>query len=181
MMAHVFRPALPYIGLPIISTALLVLRAAQLGPLITLQFVMLIILGYITAVFDIKTQIIPNRIILIMLASWVMIITPSLLYNTDAAAGMMVDAIFGFALGGGLFLIVYIISHKELGGGDVKFMAASGLYLGMGRILPAIFFGTVLAALTGLTLILMKKIGRKDTIPLAPFLFAGILITVFVM
>ena len=37
----------------------------------------------------------------------------------------------------------------------------------------------VLAAVTGLILILLRKIGRKDTMPLAPFLFAGILITFF--
>jgi len=58
-------------------------------------------------------------------------------------------------------------------------MAAAGLYLGFSETVPAILYGTVLAALVGLVLILLKKIGRKDTMPLAPFLFAGIIITVF--
>ena len=40
-------------------------------------------------------------------------------------------------------------------------------------------FGTILAALAGLTLIVLKKISRKDKIPLAQFLYVGILITVF--
>jgi len=40
-------------------------------------------------------------------------------------------------------------------------------------------YGTILAALTGLILILLKKLGRKDAMPLAPFIYAGILITVF--
>jgi prepilin signal peptidase PulO-like enzyme (type II secretory pathway) len=66
-----------------------------------------------------------------------------------------------------------------LGGGDVKFMSVAGLYLGFSGTIPVILFGTVIAALTGLVLILLKKINRKDSIPLAPFLFIGIIITVF--
>ena len=77
-----------------------------------------------------------------------------------------------------LFLAVYLVSRKGLGGGDVKFMAASGLYLGV-DVLPAMFYGSVLSAAAGLGLLLAKKIGRRDAIPLAPFLFAGILIVLF--
>jgi prepilin signal peptidase PulO-like enzyme (type II secretory pathway) len=57
-------------------------------------------------------------------------------------------------------------------------MAGAGLYLGFSGIIPSMLYGTVLAALTGLALMLLRKIGRKDTIPLAPFLYVGMLITV---
>ena len=139
----------------------------------------MIIFGCVAAVFDVKTKKIPNNLILAMLSAWLLTITPVLIIDTGAAIRLIKDSALGFAIGGGLFLVVYVISRRGLGGGDVKFMAATGLYVGYGGTLQIVLFGTVLAALTGLALILLKKIGRKDAIPLAPFLFVGILSTVF--
>ena len=148
-------------------------------PFVLLWNELIIIFGYIAAVFDIKTRRISNKLILTMLAVWVITLTPKLFLDTEAAVALLTDSALGLAISGGLFLLVYLISKKGLGGGDVKFMAAAGLYLGFSGSVPAILFGTVLAALTGISLILFKKIGRKDPIPLAPFLYTGILITLF--
>jgi len=144
-----------------------------------LQNELIIVFGYVAAVLDLKTKRIPNGLILAMLVAWVFTMTPMFFLDTGAAVGLLKDSALGFAIGGGLFLLVYMISRKGLGGGDVKFMAVAGLYLGFGGAIPVMLYGTVLAALTGLALILFKKIGRRDAIPLAPFLFAGILMTVF--
>jgi len=104
---------------------------------------------------------------------------PQLFFNTEAVLPVLKNAILGFAVCGGLLLLVYCVSRKGLGGGDVKFMTAAGLYLGFQGVLPAMLYGSVLAALFGIALMLLKKIGRKDSIQLVPFLYAGILITVF--
>jgi len=150
-----------------------------MDPFVMLRYELVIIFGYVAAVLDLKTKRIPNGLVLTMLVAWVLTMTPMLFLDTGAAIGMLKDSALGFVIGGGLFLLVYIVSHKGLGGGDVKFMAVAGLYLGFGGAIPVMLYGTVLAALTGLALILLKKIGRSDAIPLAPFLFAGILLTVF--
>jgi len=147
--------------------------------LFTLIFhVMILIFGGIAAVFDIKTRRIPNKLVLVMLAAWILAVVPKLFLDIDAAVAHMVNSILGFLIGGGLFVLVYLLSRKGLGGGDVKFMAVSGLYIGFGGAISTIFIGSVLAAITGGALILFKKIKRKDPIPLVPFLFAGILVTV---
>ena len=159
--------------------ALLVLYVGKADSFILLSYELLIVFGYIAAISDIKTKTIPNSIVFWMLVAWVIAIAPKLFFDTDTAVRFLVDSTLGFAIGGGLFLLVYIISRKGLGGGDVKYMAGAGLYLGFGKIIPAMLFGTILAAATGLTLIILKKIGRKDKIPLAPFLYIGILIVVF--
>ena len=172
-------PALPYVGIPIIGAALLILRAGQLDPFMVLRYEVLIIIGYVAAIGDMKAKKIPNGLILAMMASWVLIMTPILFFDTDAAIAFLLDSAVGFATGGGMLLLGYLVRRKGLGGGDVKFMAASGLYLGAGGVLSAMFCGTVLASLTGIALILLKRIGRKDTIPLAPFLYAGFIVTVF--
>lgn len=134
----------------------------------------------IAAAFDLKTRRIPNGLILAMLGTWTALLIYTLASNTDAALALLADSALGFAAGGGIFLAVYLISRKGLGGGDVKFMSMAGLYLGLAGTIPAILYGTILAALAGLILILIKKITRKGKMPLAPFLLAGIMATVII-
>jgi len=167
------------IGLPVIMIALLLIKFEDAEPFDLLWRELLIVFGYIAAIIDIKTKRVPNKLVITMLVVWLFIMTAMMLIDIDRAVVFLTDSALGFALSGGVFMTVYLISRKGLGGGDVKFAAASGLYLGVGGILPAIFIGTVLAALIGGILILTKKIKRKDPIPLIPFLFAGMLITIF--
>jgi Flp pilus assembly protein protease CpaA len=173
------KTLLPYTGIPLIGAALILLRAGQADVFLILLYLTLIIFGYFVAIVDIKDKRIPNGLVLAMLSAWVLIMTPKLLLDTGAAVEYLIGSTLGFAIGGGLFFLIYLISRKGLGGGDVKFMAAAGLYLRFDGVLTAMLYGSVFAALTGLTLMMFKKIGRKDMIPLAPFLYAGILIAVF--
>ena len=167
-------------GLIACITAWGIIKAGELSVFHILNFSTLITLSYIAMVFDIKSKRIPNLLVLIMMLGWLLIIVPSLFINTENGIKMLANSIFGLLLAGGLFLLVYFVSRKGLGGGDVKFMAAVGLYLGFSDVLPTILYGTVLAAVTGLILILLKKIDRKGKMPLVPFLFVGIMITLLI-
>jgi len=166
-------------GFLVIFFVWLIAFTGELSTFSLLRFALLIILSYIAMVIDISTKRIPNVLVLIMVSGWLLLIIPMISYDTSNGLRLFADSIYGFLTGGGLFLLVYIISRKGLGGGDVKFMAAVGLYLGFAEILPAILYGTVFAAITGLILIVFKKMERKGTIPLVPFLFTGIMITIF--
>lgn len=105
-----------------------------------------------------------------------LIIVPQLLYHTEETILLMLDGLAGFLSGGLVFLVVYLVSRKGLGGGDVKLMAVSGLYLGFERTLVTMLYGSVLAALVGCVLIVARRIGKKDPIPLAPFLLVGMVL-----
>ena len=169
---------MPYAGLPVIVITLLLMCLGRMESFVLFRYEMIIVFGYVAAILDLRMKRIPNSLVLAMFTVWVFIITPALFIDIGAAVTFLKDSALGFFIGGGLFLLVYIISRKGLGGGDVKFIAAAGMYLGFDGVVQTILFGTVLAALTGLSLVLLKKIGRKDSIPLAPFLFIGILTTV---
>jgi len=173
------RVALYCAGLIILMSAWIAMRATELSALSLLKLTLLIIFSYIAMVIDIHTKQIPNKLIIVMFALWLLLIMPLTLYDTETGLRVLKDSLLGLFAGGGLFLLVYLLHRKGLGGGDVKFMAAVGLYLGFANTLPAILYGTVLAALFGLVLLLVRKIGSKDTIPLAPFMFVGIMITLF--
>ena len=166
-------------GFFIIMFVWLVVVASTLSAFSLIRTALLIFLSYIAMVFDINTKRIPNMLVIVMIAVWLMLIVPMLFLDIENGIRLLADSLYGLMIGGGLFLLVYLLSRKGLGGGDVKFMAAAGLYLGFAETVPVILYGTVLAAVVGLVLILLKKINRKDAMPLAPFLFIGIMITVF--
>ena len=135
----------------------------------------------IATVFDIKKRQIPNKLILCMFGTWLIILCVMLSIDISRAVMILIDSGLGLLIGGGIFMSVYLISKNGLGGGDVKFMAAAGLFLGLGSTLTSILLGSTLAAITGIALIIFKKITRKDKMPLAPFLLIGILTTVFLV
>jgi len=156
----------------------LVIYARELTAFYLLRLALVITFSYIAMLFDIRQKCIPNKLVLSMLIAWSLLITQNLFSDIQTGVLLLADGVLGLLIGGGVFMTVYLLYRKGLGGGDVKFMAAAGLYLGFSNTIPAILYGTILAALTGLTLIVLGKITRKDTMPLAPFLFIGIMITV---
>lgn len=79
----------------------------------------------------------------------------------------------GSLLGGGIFLMVYLVTGKRgIGGGDIKLMAAAGLVLGVSKIFPALFLGCILAVLVQLPLKWFWK--KNSTFALGPYLVVGI-------
>ena len=125
---------------------------------------------------DCAEKIIPNRTLAVLAA------IRGILLAAEAAAGRGLrapglGALYGCMLGGGMFLVLYIVSRRGVGAGDVKLMAVAGLYLGE-QIIKASVLSLGLAAAWGLVRFLTGKTGWKQGIPFAPFAAAGILLTV---
>ncbi len=94
------------------------------------------------------------------------------------------DAILGALIGGGAILfIVYvgplIFKQEAMGRGDVELMAMIGAFLGWKLALLTIFFGSMIGAVVGTILIILKKTTLKSYIPFGPFLCMGALIALF--
>ena len=85
----------------------------------------------------------------------------------------IVSMLAGALAGGGLLLLLAVISRGGMGGGDVKFAFALGFWLGWQGVLLALFIGFVLGGLGSALLILLRLRGRKDFIPFGPFIAAG--------
>jgi leader peptidase (prepilin peptidase)/N-methyltransferase len=91
------------------------------------------------------------------------------------------NALLGVGLGGGLFLLmavlsVVILTREGRGGGDIKLIAMLGAFLGWQAVLVTIFLAAVLGAGVGLTLILIRRKGRREPLPFGPFLALGALL-----
>lgn len=170
------KKILPWAVLVALEGLLVLTKYRQLQGAELLLEAVLLLFGCLAAWGDLREQRIPNQLLAAMLGAWVLIIVPQLLYHTEETILLMLDGLAGFLSGGLVFLVVYLVSRKGLGGGDVKLMAVSGLYLGFERTLVTMLYGSVLAALVGCVLIVARRIGKKDPIPLAPFLLVGMVL-----
>ena len=72
-------------------------------------------------------------------------------------------------IGGGIFLLLAIISSGSLGGGDVKLIAALGLWLGCMKLLNVVLIGTVSGGLAAVLMILTKKKSRGSYFAYGPY------------
>ncbi len=176
-----WRKLLPYMGIPALMAILLVTRLGKTEPVALLLRGVLLVLGYVAAVLDYREKRVPNRLVGLLLLAWILVIVPQLFFRTELAISLILAGIVGAAVAGILFLTVYLVSRKGLGGGDVKLMTVCGLYLGLDGVLSAMLCGCLLAALAGGGMILLKKLGPRDTIPLVPFLYVGIALNILIL
>jgi len=170
-----------YIFLPVFYILFYLLRHIERIDLYFIQCYILIFFMAVIAIVDFEHKKIPNTVLIYMLAAWILSLIPQIALDFNAGVSLLAASLLGALTGGGFFLLAYIISRKSIGGGDVKLMAVIGLYVTVYRIFPVMFYGMLAASLVGLILILLKKINRKDTMPLSPFLFLGVCVTLLFM
>lgn len=88
---------------------------------------------------------------------------------------MAVTCIIGlFAVSVPLAVIFYISRGRAIGGGDVKLMAAAGLFIGWKNILLALFLGCILGSVIHIGR--MRLSGADHVLAMGPYLAAGILL-----
>lgn len=71
-------------------------------------------------------------------------------------------------------LILALLIKGAFGGGDIKLVAAAGIYLGLSLVITGALIGFLLSGLYGIYLLLFKKAKAKSRIKLAPFLAYGL-------
>lgn len=169
-----------WLPLPAILIAYAAVKGGGQAPTMLVMRLVLLAACYAASLTDILEKRVPNRLVAALAVAWLLILAPLALYDPSSAIAIGVNGGVGLLIAGVVLLVVYFVSRRGLGGGDVKLMSVAGLYLGYDGALSALLYGSVLSAVTAVTLILMKKMTAKDTIPLIPFLYAGILVTEFI-
>lgn len=99
-------------------------------------------------------------------------------------AASFLNAFIGLVLGGAPLYLIGLLWEKlrkveAMGGGDVKFMAMIGSFLGWKGAFLTIMLGAMSGSVVGVTLILLKKHQADKVIPFGPFLVFGTLMTLF--
>jgi len=136
---------------------------------LTSGIVLISVLGLVS-VTDVRDRVIPNGVLLTAVALWLAF---SVLTGGEEAVVQFVAAIVIAAP----LLIASLVRPDGMGMGDVKLVAVIGLYLGWGAWV-ALLAGLFLAGLTGVLISLgNRRPPGETTLPLAPFLAAGVIIS----
>ena len=72
-------------------------------------------------------------------------------------------------IGGGIFFGLAFLSKGALGGGDVKLIAALGLWLGYQKLLHVVLLGAVSGGLAAVLMILLKQKDRSSYFAYGPY------------
>lgn len=133
--------------------------------------VILIYLGIllVVALIDWDTQIIYDRFHL-------MIVILAMLNMWFFQAHSWKDCLLGAVIVAGPMFLLALVIPGAFGGGDIKLMAASGLFLGTASIVCAMFFGLLTGGAYGAWMLKSGKLGRKDQFAFGPFLAFGLAI-----
>jgi leader peptidase (prepilin peptidase)/N-methyltransferase len=120
------------------------------------------------AVIDIDHQLLPDDITLPLL--WL-----GLLFNLGGTYVSLQDAVIG-AMGGYLILwsvywLFKLVTGKEgMGYGDFKLLAALGAWLGWQALPLIVLLSSLVGAVCGIALMMIKRRGREIPIPFGPYL-----------
>lgn len=100
------------------------------------------------------------------------------LFRIGGGWSAVMDGLLGAALGFGFILFIIIASRGGMGWGDATLMLGAGGALGWLRCAMGMYMGFMVGGLIILPLLLMKKVNRKDAIPLGPFLAFGCMLAI---
>ena len=137
-----------------------------------IKYMILTPMLFSVAVIDFKNSIIPNRLLLTMAETGLLL---------NLAMDMLLGMVVGTVIFGILTLLGRLVSGKEaMGMGDVKLVAALGLFFGASNILAISIISFLLGAIISIILVLSKKRKIDDYIPFGPFIVIASYIAIFV-
>ncbi|HIX91788.1 MAG TPA: A24 family peptidase [Firmicutes bacterium] len=135
----------------------------------------------ILAAVDLEYKRVPNRVLLVMLVVYALVAGIYIITDISNGLASIFVSAAGSLFAGVSFLLCYIISRRQLGGGDVKLAFLLGLYLGGGRIFSAIIYGILCCFIYSVVQLCRRRLGLRDGVPLVPFLYLGTLITFIIV
>ncbi len=117
---------------------------------------------------DWKTMRIPNRL------NAAVFVTGLCAFFTVPGPGVP-DRVLGMFVVSVPMLLAALLAPGGFGGGDIKLMAAGGLFLGWEGNVLAAALGIFAGGIWGLYLLLFKRADRRDVFPFGPCLCGGML------
>lgn len=127
---------------------------------------------FLLGVIDFRHRRIPNVYVTAALAVRTVLIAAQGI-SEGRTADIFVRSLAGLAAGALITGLAYAVSGKGIGAGDVKMFAAIGYFSGVTGVADILVYSTVLCCICGILLIAFRKCRMKDSIPMAPFAYAG--------
>ncbi len=150
-----------------------------------LFYLVLLYLLLAVTLIDFEHRIVPNALVAAGLIIGLIFYLPVLLsLVTEIPSWILIDrlpldGLLGFLVGGGLLLIIILVSRGGMGAGDMKLMAMIGLFVGLRGVAVVLLAAFIFGALVGIIMMLLGQATRKSALPFAPYLALATLVEVF--
>ena len=150
---------------------------------IVVPFCLFVFFLLVVTAIDFDFQIIPDEISFMLMIVGILSSSFNFILG-DTIWQRVLNSFLGLFAGGGFLIAVafvgkLIFKKDAMGGGDIKMMAGVGAFIGWQQVLFAIFIASFLGSIVGISLMLLKKIGRKQEMPFGPYLALGSYLTLF--
>ena len=102
-------------------------------------------------------------------------IVPAFLFRLSGGIPALLNGVYGAVVGLGIFAVIILISRGGMGWGDAFLMCGLGSFVGWELVLVAFYIG-IMAGGIGVLYLMCRgkvKLGKKQTIPLGPYLAIG--------
>ena len=150
-------------SLPVVSVIKISLTYAVLG---------------IACLSDIKQRLIPNLCPLILMSGRILLLPWEFItYGTGAVQGIVRSLIV--AAGCTIVLTLFrMIGRGGIGFGDIKLLSALAFLCGFRAVLSTLLFATLTCLPASVFLLVRRKKGMRDYVPMGPFILAGFAVTI---
>ena len=163
-MGAVFTPVVYIFSIVAVASAIIVC-GFEWETVITALFLIMLTA---CAASDLNKGIVPDMLcVLIAVLAVIRLVINGI--NTQS----LISCICGAAVLSVPMLLVALFINNGFGGGDIKMMAAAGLFLGLDKTIIAGIIAFTISGIYGLILLLTKNKGPKSKVKLAPYLALG--------
>jgi leader peptidase (prepilin peptidase)/N-methyltransferase len=138
-------------------------------------------LGIALSVTDVRERRLPNHLVALLTAGGLLFFSSAALVEQNLA--VLGRAALGLVTVFAAYMVLYLLSRRGIGPGDVKLSAPVGLYLGwLGwtELVVGVLASFTLGALGGLLQAARKRQFVGISIPFGPFMVAGVVIAALV-
>lgn len=141
---------------------------------------MILTLGMLSviSITDIKLYKIPNLCVLILLGGRCLSFIPELINNDGTFLMGLINSLIAGIVSLLFLLLMSKVTRGGIGYGDVKLFGALGFLCGVRAVLYTLMISFFLCAIVSAVLLLSKKKGLKDGLPMGPFIWLGFALTV---
>ena len=163
-MGAVFTPVFYIFSIVAVASAIIVCGFEWITVIVTLFLILLT--G--CAASDINKGIVPDLLCILLAVLGIISIFTEVITNQSIISHLCGALVLSVPM-----LIAALLINGGFGGGDIKMMAAAGLFLGLDRTIIAGIIAFFIAGIYGVYILLTKKKGLKGNIKLAPYLALG--------
>lgn len=140
---------------------------------VAVRYVCLSAACYLLAWIDYYEKRIPNRILVILLVTRIVLLVWDIALNPEYWLDAIKYPVVGLLIGLIVILAGHLVYRQGVGMGDVKLLGVVGFFVGSTQILSVLFNTFLFAAVFGIALLILGKAKLKDSFPFAPFVCAG--------